>query len=107
MGSQFEELEQEKVGLEEEIERLQEELKAQQERENTVDESGNRVDQIRHQKKQKIKMKIPALKHKLSLCQRLSVIEWKDMDRDSAIVSGVVGIQKENKSTFKDFSFNR
>merc|ERR1739838_562600 len=107
MGAQFEELEQEKSKLEAEIEHLQQELKAQQERENNVDDSGNRVDQTRYQKKQKIKMKIPALKHKLNLYKRISVIEWKDMNRDSPIVSGLVGIQKDKKPAFRDFSFNK
>ena len=107
LEAQFEELEQEKLKLEGEIERLQRELKAQREREHTVDETGNRVDQLRHQKKEKIKMKIPALKHKLNLYKRISVIEWKDVDRDSAIVSGLVGIQKGQKPAFREFSFNK
>jgi len=100
-------LEQEKLKLEGEIEELQEELKAQQEKENTVDETGNRMDQIRYQKKQKIKMKIPALKHKLNLYKRVSVIEWKDLKKDSPIVSGLIGINKGSKPLFRDFSFNK
>lgn len=107
LEAEFEELEQEKVKLEAEIEDLQQELKAQQEKENNVDESGNRVDQIRYQKKQKIKMKIPALKHKRNLYKRISVIEWKDMNRESPIVSGLIGIQKDEKPVFREFSFNK
>jgi len=107
LAAEFVELERAKSKLEREIEDLQQALKAQQERENAVDETGDRVDQIRHQKKQKIKMKIPALKHKLKLYQRISVIEWKDVDRDSAIISGLIGIQKEKKQGFRAFSFDK
>lgn len=103
LNIKYDELEKEKYSLEKEIEDLQNQLKSQQENENNIDETGNQIDSIKIQKKQKLKQKIPALKHKLNLYKGLFDIEW-NVNLDQNDLSGFMN--DKNDQQIKAFKFN-
>ena len=101
LNTKYDQLENKKYSLEKEIEDLQKQLKSQQENENNIDETGNQIDSIKNKKKQKLKQKIPALKHKLILYKGLFDIEWNE-DLNQNHLSGFIN----NDQQIKGFKFN-
>lgn len=104
MEENYNELEKEKIKIEKEIENLQKELESQQENQTIIDDTENQVDSIKNEKKQKIKIKIPALKHKLNLYKRIFSIEWDQNEKKNGILSGLIGNSINGK--FREFKFN-
>eukprot|EP00483_Globobulimina_turgida_P004863 UN04872 len=103
LNSKYVELEKEKLSLQKDIESLQNEFKLKQENLHIIDDTDNMIDNITQEKTQKIKIKIPALKHKLNLYKTWFDVEWNNNKENNGIISGLIAIN----NGFKQFTFNK
>eukprot|EP00483_Globobulimina_turgida_P005311 UN05321 len=103
LNNQYIELEKDKLSLQRDIENLQNELKLKQENIHIIDDTDNIIDNITQEKTQKIKKKIPALKHKLKLYKAWFDIEWNNNNQSNEIICGLMVVN----NGFKQFTFNK
>jgi len=117
LSNKYDELQSTKQRLEREIEEIEAALSAHRERGSSIEDTQHTINDLTQNKKQKIKAKIPALKHRLNLYQSLLKIEWNlrtrnkenanENETDKNILSGFVGVEDEEQHIqLKEFAFD-
>eukprot|EP01084_Bolivina_argentea_P318582 552517_1 len=103
LNKQYIELQKDELELQQDVEQLQNESKLKQQHLNVIDDNENIIDNMSNEKKEKIKIKLPALKHKLYFYKSWFDIQWDNDINNKQIISGIT----VSNNQFEEFTFDK